>query len=84
VSARVSGISAVRAVRTTHEIVDDADGLTARFDAQAILSRLDWDGLFSSSVAGEARVTEGSVAHDALVQALTSSTLPTLSWARPD
>lgn len=84
VSAMLSGISAVRAVRTTHEIVGSDDGLTVTFDAPAILARLDWEALSAEAVDGEVRIAPRTVAHNALVQALTSTALPTLSWARAD
>ena len=79
-----SGLPAVSAVRTAHELVDGADALTVTFDAQAIVSRLDFEALASRVVDGEVRVVPGDVAYNALVQALTSSALPTLTWARPD
>lgn len=79
-----SGLPAVSAVRTTHELVDGADALTVTFDARAIVSRLDFVALLGRAVDGEVRIVEGDVAYNALVQALTSSALPTLTWARPD
>lgn len=84
VEAQLSGISAVRAVRTDHAIVDERDGLTVRFDVPQILSHLDWDALFAASTAGEVRIVPGTAAYDQLVVALTTSTLPTLVWARAD
>jgi hypothetical protein len=84
VSGMVSGIAAVRGVRTTHEIVGPDDGLTVRFDAPQILSRLDWEALSIEAGGGELVLTEGSTGYSALVQALTATALPALTWARPD
>jgi hypothetical protein len=84
ISATVSGIAAVHGVRTTHTLIDDEDGLIVRFDVPAIIERLDLDALAATAVDGEIRIEEGSAGYTALVQALTSSALPTLEWARPE
>jgi len=84
VSGMVSGIAAVRGVRTAHEIAGPDDGLTVRFDVPQILSRLDWEALSVEADGGELVLVEGSVGYNALVQALTATALPTLTWARPD
>lgn len=84
VEAAVSGLPAVHGVRTTHTLIDDADGLTVRVDAPALIERLDLDALALDAVGGEVRIEEGSLAYTALVQALTSSALPSLTWARAE
>ena len=84
ISAPVSGITAVHGFRTTHTLIDDDDALTVRFDVPRVIERLDLDALASSAIDGEVRVEEGSAGYTALVQALTSSALPALEWARPD
>lgn len=82
IEAPVSGIAAVHGFRTTHTLIDDADGLTVRIDAPALIERLDLEALALTATDGEVRIEVGSAASTALVQALTSSALPTLIWAR--
>lgn len=79
-----SGLPAVSAVRTNHELVDESDALTVTFDARTIVSRLDFEALSSRVVDGAVTIVPGDVGYNALVQALTQSALPTLTWARPD
>lgn len=82
--ASVSGTSAVRAVRTEHAIESENDALVVRFDPAAILARVDWASVASSAEMGVARIEPGSVAHNAIVIAMTSSALPTLEWGAPE
>lgn len=81
--ASVAGAPAIRAVRTLHEITSDDDALVVRFDPAAILSHVDWDAVAASAEGGVARIEPGSIAHNAIVIAMSSSELPTLEWAAP-
>ena len=79
-----AGSSAVFAVRTTHTITGASDALLVRFDAAAILEHVDWDAVARSAAGGTARIEPGSVAHNAIVIAMTSSELPVLEWGAPE
>lgn len=83
VAARVSGAPAVRAVRTMHEITSANDALSIVFDPAAILARVDWSEVAAGATDGAARIEPGTVPHDAIVIAMTSSALPTIEWGAP-
>jgi len=84
ISGSGSGLTAVHGFRTTHTLTGDDDGLTVSFDAPEIIERMDLDALAAAAIDGEVRIEEGSPAYTSLVQALTSSALPSLEWARPE